>query len=74
MAFEKAMDRLEVIVSEMEGGSLGLEEMMARFEEGRKLVVLCTRKLNEVERRIEILVKQGDGEEAVPFDSAQAGG
>ena len=65
--FEKALERLETIVTEMEGGALSLETMIKRFEEGRKLVALCSRKLNEVERRIEILVKKGDDVEAEPF-------
>jgi exodeoxyribonuclease VII small subunit len=67
--FEKSMERLERIVAEMEGGKLSLEDMIARFEEGQTLVKFCTRKLNEVEKRIEILVKKGDDEEAEPFDA-----
>ena len=63
--FEKALERLETIVAEMEGGELSLETMIKRFEEGRKLVGLCSRKLNEVERRIEILVKKGDDVEVM---------
>ncbi len=57
--FEKALERLETIVSAMEDGSLSLEKMMANFEEGMALVKLCSAKLNEVEKRIEILVKKG---------------
>jgi exodeoxyribonuclease VII small subunit len=45
----------------MESGDLGLEKMVAAFEEGQKLVKLCSSKLNEVEKKIEILVKQADG-------------
>jgi len=59
--FEKALERLEEIVGEMEGGELGLDDMIARFEEGQKLIKLCTGKLDEVERRIEKLVEK-DGE------------
>ena len=66
--FEESMERLEKLVDEMEGGSLGLEEMMARFEEGRKLILECTKKLNEVERRIEMLVTKNGETSAVPFD------
>ena len=39
--FEKALERLETIVGEMEGGALSLEKMMAYFEEGTELVILC---------------------------------
>ena len=60
-SFEKALARLEEIAAEMENGDLGLEKMVAAFEEGQKLVKLCSSKLNEVEKRIEMLVKKSDG-------------
>ena len=71
VSFEKALGRLETIVAEMESGKLSLEDMMKRFEEGQSLVKICSSKLNQVERRIEILVKEGDTVTAEPFaDSA----
>ena len=60
-SFEKALVRLEEIAAEMESGELGLEKMVAAFEEGQKLVKLCSSKLNEVEKKIEQLVKKSDG-------------
>lgn len=60
-SFEKALARLEAIAAEMESGELGLEKMVAAFEEGQKLVKLCSAKLNEVEKKIEQLVKNADG-------------
>ena len=69
VSFEKALERLEAIVGEMESGAVSLEKMIERFEEGQKLIGLCTRRLNEVERRIEILVKRGDDVVAEPFES-----
>ena len=69
-AFEKALARLEKIVAEMEAGKLPLEEMIGRFEEGQTLIKFCTKKLNEVERRIEILVKKGEDVAAEPFDES----
>ena len=67
--FEKSLERLEAVVSEMEGGDLGLGEMIKRFEEGQKLIGVCSKQLDEVERKIEMLVKKGNGEvEAVPFE------
>ena len=67
-SFEKALARLEEIAAEMEGGELGLEKMVAAFEEGQKLVKLCSSRLNEVEKKIEMLVKQADGSvKAEPF-------
>ena len=65
---EKALERLETIVREMEGGALGLEKMMKHFEEGMGLVSLCSRQLNEVERKIEQLVAQGDKTALAPFE------
>ena len=69
LGFETALARLETIASQMESGQLGLEDMVKAFEEGQKLVKACSSKLNEVEKRIEMLV-QG---EAVPFDGATTG-
>lgn len=69
VSFEKALERLESIVTEMEAGKTGLETMIGRFEEGQKLIALCTKRLNEVERRIEILTKKGAGTETEPFDT-----
>lgn len=67
--FEKSLGRLEELVGEMEGGGLSLEEMIKHFEEGTKLVGLCSKKLNEVEQKIEKLVKK-DGElKEVPFET-----
>lgn len=71
--FEKALARLEAIVEEMEGGKLSLEAMLSRFEEGQALVKVCSAKLEQVERRIEILVKAGDKITAKPFDESGTG-
>ncbi len=66
--FEGALQRLESVVKEMEGGELGLDAMIERFEEGQKLIAFCDGKLNEVDRRIEMLVKKGDRVVAEPFE------
>ncbi len=68
--FEKALERLEEIVREMENGELSLETMVARFEEGQKLVRACGATLSQIERRIEILVQEGDKVVAKPMDEA----
>ncbi|MBN1269514.1 MAG: exodeoxyribonuclease VII small subunit [Kiritimatiellae bacterium] len=68
LSFEEALTRLETIVEEMEGGKVSLEKMMAHFEEGSKLVKYCAAQLNEVERKIELLVRKGDSAAAEPFD------
>ena len=66
--FEKALDRLETIVKEMESGDLSLEKMMAHFEEGSELVKYCGGKLDEVEKKIDTLVKKGDKIATEPFE------
>lgn len=71
--FEASMGRLEKIVSEMEEGELSLEQMIARFEEGRALIKTCTRTLNEVERKIELLVKKDGDVAAQPFEENGSG-
>ena len=68
--FEKSLERLETLVNEMESGNLPLEEMIKHFEEGSKLVTLCSKKLTEVEQKIEKLVKKGDGLAEAPFEAA----
>jgi exodeoxyribonuclease VII small subunit len=73
VSFETALERLETIVKEMESGALSLEHMMARFEEGQALVKLCSGKLNQVERRIEILAKEGENVVAEPFGEESGG-
>lgn len=59
--FEESLARLEKLVEDMESGDLSLDQMIAHFEEGSALVAQCGKKLNEVEQRIEKLVKK-DGE------------
>jgi len=65
--FEQVLSRLEAIVKEMEAGTLDLETLLARFEEGQALVKWCGEKLNQVERRIEVLMKDGQRIVTAPF-------
>lgn len=59
--FEEALDELEKVVERLESGELSLEDSLAAFEEGVKLVRYCNQKLAEVEKKIEILVKDKEG-------------
>jgi len=70
-SFEKALERLEQIVAEMEGGKLSLEKMISHFEEGSKLVKFCSGKLNEVEKKIEQLLTKDGQVTTVPFEPGQ---
>ena len=65
--FEEALGRLEDIVKKMEAGDMTLEESLKAFEEGIKLARLCSRRLDEAERRVEILLKQEEELVIKPF-------
>jgi exodeoxyribonuclease VII small subunit len=60
-SFENAMKQLEDIVQELEGGNLPLERAIKKFEEGMKLSRFCTDLLDETEKRIQVLVKDAQG-------------
>lgn len=59
--FEFALEELEQIVEQLESGELSLEDSLSAFEKGVGLVKLCNQKLNEVEKKIEMLVKDKEG-------------
>ena len=59
--FESAVERLEQIVEAMESDQLPLEEMLERYEEGTRLVKLCSEKLVSAEKRIEIVTRNAAG-------------
>lgn len=72
--FEEAMDRLEEIVSELENGDVPLEKAIDLFQQGMKLSQICGSKLEQVERKIEMIVEE-DGElRKKPFDNSESGG
>ncbi len=59
--FEDALNKLEKIVSQLEEGDISLEESLKLFEEGIRLSRICNQKLDEAEKRVEILIKGEDG-------------
>jgi exodeoxyribonuclease VII small subunit len=59
--FEAALARLEEIVSELEKGDVPLEQSLKLFEEGIKLSRICNKRLEEAERKVEILLKDKNG-------------
>lgn len=59
--FESALEDLEQVVEQLESGELSLEDALAAFERGVGLVKYCNEKLNEVEKKIELLVKDKEG-------------
>lgn len=66
--FEGALKRLEQIVEALESGDLPLEKAINKFEEGVQLSRLCTKRLDETEKRVEILLRNEAGDRvAEPF-------
>ena len=61
IGFEEALKKLEDIVSGLESGDVKLEEAIKKYEEGLKLSALCTKKLDEIQNRIDVLTKKSDG-------------
>jgi exodeoxyribonuclease VII small subunit len=59
--FETALKKLEEVVKKLEGGELSLDDSLKAFEEGVKQAAFCSNKLNEAEKRVELLLKQKDG-------------
>ena len=75
LRFEEALDRLETLVEEMESGDLALEETIARFEEGQKLLRTCGQLLDRAEQRVRTILKRADGAlTAEPWDAEEAEG
>lgn len=60
--FEDALQNLEAIVKELEGGDLSLERSLERYEQGVRLARFCSGKLEEAEKRIELLSVTEEGE------------
>lgn len=59
--FETALARLDEIVGELEGGDLPLEQSLRLYEEGVKLARFCMSRLADVEKKVEILMKDKTG-------------
>ena len=59
--FEQAMEQLEKIVEELETGDLPLDKAMQKFEEGMELTRFCTRKLDDTEKKINLLLRDKAG-------------
>lgn len=68
--FEKKLKRLEEIASKLENEEVGIEEALALFQEGMKLGNECKKILNDIELKVQKVIKDIDGEklETGPFD------
>ena len=67
LSFEDALGRLEAVVEAMESGEVPLAELLAKFEEGGKLLAQCESRLKDAELKIEQLKKQKEGAAFAPF-------
>jgi exodeoxyribonuclease VII small subunit len=62
ITFEAAFSRLEEILERMNSGAITLDESLTLYEEADQLILLCNKRLNSAERRIETLIKNRAGE------------
>ncbi len=73
-SFEEALAELEQILGQMEGGEVGLEESLVKYERGNFLIQHCRGVLNSAEQQIELLSKSADGGiESAPLEEPSAG-
>ena len=73
-SFEEALQELEGIINRLEQGDLPLEEALQFFEDGVKLSRYCHTKLDEAQKRVEILLKDERGKmTAEPFEPSKDG-
>ena len=61
-SFEAAFERLEAILEQMNTGSISLDDSLKLYEEADRLITICNKRLNEAERKIEILIKNRNGD------------
>ncbi|HEX3071544.1 MAG TPA: exodeoxyribonuclease VII small subunit [Thermoanaerobaculia bacterium] len=70
--FEKAFQQLETIVKRLESEEMPLDESLQLFEEGIRLSRFCNQKLEEVEKKIELILSDAKGQPRVePFESEE---
>jgi len=67
-SFESAMAELEKIVREMETGELSLDASLKKFEEGMRLSRLCAEKLDDVQKKVSLLITGEKPAKEVPFE------
>lgn len=63
--FEKSMKQLEQIVQELESGDLSLEKAIKKFEDGVRLSKLCSKQLDETEKKVTMLLQDQNGKISV---------
>jgi exodeoxyribonuclease VII small subunit len=70
--FEESLKKLEKIVEDLEKGDLSLDEALKKYQEGIELARLCSQRLENAKKKIDLLVKNKKGEfELRPFDETE---
>ncbi len=70
--FEQALKKLETIVERLENGELSLDEALKQYEEGIRMADVCTKRLTEAEKRVEVLMKLDSGKfKTVPLEAGK---
>lgn len=67
--FETAFTKLEEILEKMNSGQTSLDGAIVLYEEADKLIHLCQKRLNDAERKIELLTKKRNGELATDSEN-----
>ena len=71
-SFESSLEELEQIVRHLEAGDLPLDRSLELFEQGVRLSRECQKRLDEAERKVEILLRGSDGVyKAAPFEEPE---
>lgn len=65
--FEESLERLEEITREMERGDMSLESSLKKFDEGMKLAEFCGKRLDDAQKRIDILINKDGVLTTEPF-------
>ena len=70
--FETALKKLETIVENLENGELSLEVALKQYEEGVKMADICSKRLSDAEKRVEVLMKTSGGRlKTAPFEAGE---
>jgi exodeoxyribonuclease VII small subunit len=71
VAFEDALKKLESVVARLEAGDVPLEESIRLFEEGMALAALCQSRLDEADRKIDLLLRRPEGNRVESEDESE---
>ncbi len=74
LSFEQAIDKLEMVVQQLESGDVPIEKAIELFQQGMELAKVCGGKLDQIERKIEVLMEDGGSFSTKPFAVADGKG